>query len=99
MCFSSAIILSVTPSSQILVTDVADIDSVSKPGQANGDITLKLKDFRILHLKISPASLCQEVVASIVELSKLGMLSAFRDGILCTLVGLAAKCMSESVNL
>lgn len=78
LCFSSAIILSVTPFSQILVTDVADIDSASKPGQANGDITLKLKDFRILHLKISPASLCQEVVASIVELSKLGMLSSFQ---------------------
>lgn len=78
LCILSAIILSVTPSSQILVTDVADIDCASKPGQANGDITLKLKDFRILHLKISPASLCQEVVASIVKLSKLGMLSNFQ---------------------
>jgi len=99
LCFSSSIILSVTPSSQILVTDVADIDSASKPGQANGDITLKLKDFRILHLKISPASLCQEVVASIVELSKLGMLSSFQGWHMYTSVGLAAKCMSESVNL
>lgn len=59
---------------QILVTDVADIDNASKPGQESGDVILRLKDFRVLHLNISPASLCQEVVASIIKLSKLGNL-------------------------
>lgn len=72
---SSAVILPVAPSYlQFLVTDVADVDSVSKSGQTNGGIILKLKDFRLVHLNISPTTLCQEVMESIIKLSLPGAL-------------------------
>ena len=60
---------------QFLVTDVADVDSVAKSGQANGGIILKLKDFRLVHLNISPTTLCQEVMESIIKLSLPGALA------------------------